>query len=104
VLTVGVNLLWCRPGEVGGSEEYLARQLAGLAELDLTELDLTLFVLPAYPSAHRDLAGRFTMVRAPVDASPWSTPGWRRARGSSASNWCTTPAAPCPVAAARPAC
>ena len=28
---VGVNLLWCLPGEVGGSEEYLARQLAGLA-------------------------------------------------------------------------
>ena len=67
MLTVGVNLLWCRPGEVGGSEEYLARQLAGLAELDITDLDLTLFVLPNYPSAHRDLAGRFTMVRAPVD-------------------------------------
>ena len=67
MLTVGVNLLWCRPGEVGGSEEYLARQLAGLAELDVTDVELTLFVLPTYPSAHRDLAGRFTMVRAPTD-------------------------------------
>jgi len=67
VLTVGVNLLWCRPGEVGGSEEYLARQLAGLAELGATDVEVVLFVLPAYPSAHRDLAGRFTMVRAPTD-------------------------------------
>ncbi|HKA05023.1 MAG TPA: glycosyltransferase family 1 protein [Acidimicrobiales bacterium] len=66
-MTVGVNLLWCRPGEVGGSEEYLARQLAGLAELDLDELDMTLFVLPAYPAAHADLAERFDMVRAPTD-------------------------------------
>ena len=31
-LTVGVNLLWCLPGEVGGSEEYLVRQLTGLRE------------------------------------------------------------------------
>jgi glycosyltransferase involved in cell wall biosynthesis len=67
VMTVGVNLLWCRPGEVGGSEEYLARQLTGLAELDLTEVDLTLFVLPAYPDAHPELADRYTMVRAPTD-------------------------------------
>ena len=33
-LVVGVNLLWCLPGEVGGSEEYLARQLAGLHDAD----------------------------------------------------------------------
>jgi hypothetical protein len=30
---VGVNLLWCVPGKVGGSEEYLTRQLLGLHEL-----------------------------------------------------------------------
>ncbi len=28
---VAVNLLWCVPGRVGGSEEYLVRQLLGLA-------------------------------------------------------------------------
>lgn len=28
-----VNMLWCVPGGVGGSEEYLVRQLLGLAEL-----------------------------------------------------------------------
>jgi glycosyltransferase involved in cell wall biosynthesis len=67
VLTVGVNLLWCRPGEVGGSEEYLARQLAGLADLEPDDLELVLFVLPGYPAAHPDLAERFDMVRAPTD-------------------------------------
>lgn len=30
--SVLVNLLWCVPGGVGGSEEYLVRQLLGLAE------------------------------------------------------------------------
>ncbi len=29
---VAVNLLWCVPGDVGGSEEYLVRQLIGLAD------------------------------------------------------------------------
>lgn len=31
--TVLVNMLWCVPGGVGGSEEYLVRQLLGLAEV-----------------------------------------------------------------------
>ncbi len=30
-IDVAVNLLWCVPGDVGGSEEYLVRQLLGLA-------------------------------------------------------------------------
>ena len=29
---VAVNLMWCRPGGVGGSEEYLCRQMLGLPE------------------------------------------------------------------------
>ena len=29
-LDVAVNLLWLAPGRVGGSEQYLVRQLAGL--------------------------------------------------------------------------
>jgi hypothetical protein len=28
VTTIGVNLLWCLPGQVGGSEEYVTRFLA----------------------------------------------------------------------------
>ena len=31
-IDVAVNLLWCVPGRVGGSEQYLVRQLVGLAD------------------------------------------------------------------------
>ena len=31
---VAMNLLWARPGRVGGSEDYFARQLLGLREFD----------------------------------------------------------------------
>ena len=57
---VAVNLLWCTPGEVGGSEEYLVRQLTGLAELD-SDVAPTLCCTPAFAGAHRDLATLFPM-------------------------------------------
>jgi alpha-1,3-rhamnosyl/mannosyltransferase len=60
---VAVNLLWCTPGEVGGSEDYLARQLAGLGELD-SDIALTLCCTTAFAGAHPDLAARFA-VRTP---------------------------------------
>ncbi len=72
---VAVNLLWCRPGLVGGSEEYLARQLAGLAELQdegdapASTVSPTLFTLPAWVAAHPDLAARFAVVPASVDGA-----------------------------------
>ncbi|MEY4146957.1 MAG: hypothetical protein RL278_513, partial [Actinomycetota bacterium] len=31
--SIAVNMLWCVPGAVGGSEEYFVRQLRGLAEI-----------------------------------------------------------------------
>lgn len=67
-LQVAVNLLWCVPGVVGGSEEYLARQLDGLGEVDpdRSRVAPTLFTLPSYPAAHPDLTGRLTTVCAPV--------------------------------------
>ena len=61
---VGVNLLWCVPGEVGGSEEYLARQLTGLDDADI---ELTLFTVRGYAEAHPELAARFALVTAPTD-------------------------------------
>lgn len=68
-IRVAVNLLWCVPGEVGGSEEYLARQLAGLAEVDpdMARAAPTLFTLPRYAAAHTDLAARFPVEAAPTD-------------------------------------
>lgn len=64
-IRVGVNLLWMVPGEVGGSESYLARLLSGLAERS-SELDYTLFVLPSFDAAHPRLARSFRTVSAPV--------------------------------------
>ena len=61
---MGVNLLWCRPGQVGGSEEYLARQLVGLAAV-APDISVRLVVPPGYPDAHPELAERFTMVAGP---------------------------------------
>ena len=66
-LRVGVNLLWCLPGAVGGSEEYLARQLDGLADV-APEIDATLFVVPGYAAAHPDVTARHPLVVADVDA------------------------------------
>ena len=66
-LRVGVNLLWCLPGAVGGSEEYLARQLDGLAEV-APEIDATLFVVPGYAAAHPDVTARHPLVVADMDA------------------------------------
>ena len=60
-LRVGVNLLWCRPGRVGGSEEYLARQLVGLAAV-APEVTARLLVPPGFAAAHPELAGRFELV------------------------------------------
>jgi glycosyltransferase involved in cell wall biosynthesis len=61
---VGVNLLWCVPGAVGGSEEYIARQLAAL---EPGSVDVTLFALRGYADAHPELAERFPIVTAPID-------------------------------------
>lgn len=65
---LAVNLLWCVPGAVGGSEEYLARQLIGLGEAapDLAD-HLRIYALPGWSDAHPDLAARYRITTAPVD-------------------------------------
>lgn len=82
-LRVAVNLLWCVPGVVGGSEEYLARQLGALREVDPAgaRVDPTLFTLSTYPVAHPDLADRFTTVCARVGG------GRRPARVAAEHTW-----------------
>lgn len=62
---VAVNLTWCVPGAVGGSEEYLARQLLGLVEAD-DAWTPTLFVPRGFAGAHPELAA-IPMVEAPFD-------------------------------------
>ena len=61
---VGVNLLWSVPGHVGGSEEYLARQLVGLGESH-APFDVDVFVPRGYRAAHPEVAERFRMVEGP---------------------------------------
>lgn len=81
-MRVALNLLWCAPGRVGGSEEYLTRQLLGVAELAdtgqhntgqaHTGVEIEVFASAAFADAHRDLADRFT-IRSPrwsVDSRP----------------------------------
>jgi alpha-1,3-rhamnosyl/mannosyltransferase len=68
-----VNLLWCVPGRVGGSEQYLARQLHGLREIG-ADVELVMYASLAFDAAHPELsdAGRF--VAAPTDGRR----RWRR--------------------------
>ena len=66
--SVGINLLWCLPGRVGGSEEYATRTLAPLRDV-APDLDVVLFVLPGFTTAHPGLADRFEVVVAPLSGS-----------------------------------
>lgn len=77
---VAVNLLWCVPGEVGGSEEYLARQVLGLHECD-PHPSLTLFAPAGFAAAHPDLAARTRIVESR------STSRSRARRIASESTW-----------------
>ncbi len=66
--SVAVNLLWCVPGDVGGSEEYLVRQLLGLAEA-APQIRPTLYVVDGFVEAHPDLAALFPTVVASFDGA-----------------------------------
>lgn len=70
-LHIGVNLLWCLPGAVGGSEQYLVRQLAGLLEVatdhESPPVRLTLFATRAFREAHAGTLVGGTFVDAPHD-------------------------------------
>lgn len=63
---VAVNLLWCVPGGVGGSEQYLVRQLAGLADADPRTFEVHAYAPRGFAVAHSELA---TSVRIHESAS-----------------------------------
>jgi glycosyltransferase involved in cell wall biosynthesis len=65
---VAVNLLWCRPGQVGGSEEYVCRALAALAD-EPRSATIRLYALPSFAAAHPELAGAAKMIDAPTTGS-----------------------------------
>lgn len=66
---VAWNLLWCVPGQVGGSEEYTVRLLMGLADHpDVGELGrIVVFGPQGLSRAHPELARALEVVEAPVD-------------------------------------
>ena len=51
------------PGDVGGSEQYLVRQLLGLASQP-AQFVPTLYCLPSFVDAHAELASLYPMVAA----------------------------------------
>lgn len=66
-MKIAVNLLWSVPG-VGGSEEYLARQLDGLGRLGLEgscDASVTVCAPRGYPSRRPDVAAAHVVVEAP---------------------------------------
>ncbi len=71
-LSVHVNLLWCAHGRVGGSEEYLVRQLAGLSLVEPetvgTPIDCTIHLGQALADAREELRGmRQVVAKVNVD-------------------------------------
>ncbi len=65
---VSVNLLWCVPGDVGGSEQYLVRQLLGLAS-QTERFAPTLFSLASFVDAHPELSALYPMVAADISGT-----------------------------------
>ncbi|MGH2658338.1 MAG: glycosyltransferase family 4 protein [Actinomycetota bacterium] len=65
-LHVGVNLLYLKPGRIGGSEEYVWRLLRALETEAVDDVELTLFVNRRFRAAHPDLAAAHPTVVAPI--------------------------------------
>lgn len=61
---IGVNLLWCVPG-VGGSQEYLVRQLFGLTENSHNHV-VDIFAPKGFSGRHLELTKHFNVVEAPT--------------------------------------
>lgn len=77
---VVVNMLWCRPGLVGGSEEYLVRQLLGLRRI-APDMGVTVVAPPGFAAVHRDLASLVTIQNGPA------VPGGRPSRVAAEATW-----------------
>ncbi|MCY4163897.1 MAG: glycosyltransferase family 1 protein [bacterium] len=67
---VGVNLLWLRPGRVGGSEDYAVRLLTSFPT-DASDVPLrcTLFATKRFVKTYPSLQKRFEVVPAPFCGS-----------------------------------
>ena len=59
--SIAINMLWCVPGQVGGSEEYFVRQLLGLHEIN-APFDVTVFAPRGFSVAHPDVEQNVRVV------------------------------------------
>ena len=81
---VAVNLLWLRPGVVGGSENLICGFLGAVAERaesGRSEVELTLFFTEGFVDAHPDLVAQCRTVQVP------SVPGGRPGRVMVEATW-----------------
>ena len=60
-MKIAVNMLWCVPGQVGGSEEYFVRQLLGLREI-AAPFDITVFAPRGFGDSHPQIDQSFRVV------------------------------------------
>ena len=61
---IAVNMLWCVPGAVGGSEEYFIRQLHGLVEIE-APFNVTVYAPKGFSTVHKDLSSAIRIIEAP---------------------------------------
>ena len=66
-IRIAMNLMWCVPG-VGGSEEYLVRQLLGLADIE-HDYDIEVFAPLGFSQRQPKVASLFTIHEASNDCS-----------------------------------
>lgn len=64
-----VNMLWCVPGKVGGSEEYLVRQLLGLAELPEPRWRPTVAAARGLGAAHPELCAVADLIEPEFESA-----------------------------------
>lgn len=75
---IAVNMTWCIPGGVGGSEEYLCRQLLGLPS---ESFSVEVFAPQGFLPAHPEIVARHTVTELPHDSTSrarrlWSESTW----------------------------
>lgn len=82
---VGINLLWCVPSVVGGTEEYAVRTTMSLLDQAPDDMSFTLFVLRPFADAHPDLCAMCDVEIAEIDGGNrpqrvWYETTWLRAK------------------------
>lgn len=66
MISVGINLLWLVPGDVGGSEESTVASLRALRDLAPDDVEIRLFVLEPFARAHPDITDAFRTDALPL--------------------------------------